>query len=175
MEALRVVQLCLSITQCQLKPSLSVSLPSTTSHVLWMPSFRSVLLAEIWPQEGCEGHSEISLLFFLWGISLNFVHKGWKWFFTAQSVSELHPTAFLPPTPLKGITSPMSSRPTSISRPPPSLALKITCLQMGPLAGQLGAWRAPWWICQLAPAPGLWEVERGRWSRELHDVPRVSF
>lgn len=47
---------------------------------------------------------------------------------------------------------------------------------MGPLAGQLGGWRAPWWIRQLAPAPGLGEeVERGRRCRELHDVPRVSF
>lgn len=57
----------------------------------------------------------------------------------------------------------------------PPCSTEITCLQMGPLAGRLGGWRAPWWIHQLALAPGLGEVERGRRCRELHDVPRVLF
>lgn len=55
------------------------------------------------------------------------------------------------------------------------LLAAITCLQMGPLVGYLSGWRTPWWICQLAPAPGLGEVERGRWSREVRDACRAPF
>ncbi|KAK5864355.1 hypothetical protein PBY51_015604 [Eleginops maclovinus] len=48
-------------------------------------------------------------------------------------------------------------------------------LANGPPGWAVRRWRAPWWIRQLAPAPGLGEVERGRRCRELRDVPRVSF
>lgn len=89
-----------------------------------LPRFTAVPLAEIWSHERSGGHSEIMLFI----LPLKNIFK-----FSAEGViSQLRqrfrsfPLFFLPPTPLVGITSPTSSRPTSFPRPPPpppSLAL----------------------------------------------------
>lgn len=70
---------------------------------------------------GFKRHSEIMLFILLYKNICKFGAKR-----PERAVSRLHerfrsppPPLFLPPTPLLGITYPMSSRPTSIPQPPP--------------------------------------------------------
>lgn len=138
--------------------------------------------AEIWSHGASEEYSE-TVLFIL---SLKDIFK-----FCALGLKELFSSRFrrfsllhfchpllsresLLPCPLDPPQSPNHLLLLQVWIPPPFSA-EITCLQMGPMAGELGGWRTPRWIRQLAPAPGLREVERSRQWRELHNVPRVSF
>lgn len=115
---------------------------------------------------GNGGHSEITLFIF--------VEKREKHFLKELLYSS--ESALEPPPPLVSATHSshgthfshvlkthqhlLTSSSSSVSGSRPC-SEEITCLQMGPLAGRLGGWRAPWWIHQLAPALEKWSEASG--------------
>lgn len=138
--------------------------------------------AEIWSHGASEEYSE-TVLFIL---SSKYIFK-----FCALGLKELFSSRFRRFS-LLHICHPLLSRESLLPCPldppqspdlllllqlwiPPPFSAEITCLQMGPMAGELGGWRTPRWIRQLAPAPGLREVERGRRGESSTTSPEFPF